>query len=485
VVIKGASRRNIGFWAGHLRDTKKNDRAEIVDKRGLIADDLRGMMREMRDDATGTRCQNFMYIASFNPCENETLTEQQWQRAFEIFEKERGIPEGQPRIVIEHEKKGRVHRHVVWDRIDTEKMRAFPDSLDLKVCEAAKHEIERELGLQRTPGLLNRDPALPPPQRNPPSWEMFRGQKSGIDPRDLKAEVTAIFRESGSAGDFIAGLEAHGYQLCQGDRRGFVILDRAGDTHSLARRLDGINAKQLAAFMDGVDRAALPGVSQAREKHQDRKIAGLEEDRATVRREIEWEEALARAAIAKEEKERRFVAPKPERAAQKPARETSAPAKASAQARTAAPPRPQPAPARFREAARATTAPRPAAPRKAPAPAKPPRQQAANDNRPRAGAIARRGLGAATRIAEKTLSVLADGIASLFAPPTPKGPAQIADDERRAASAANDHDRAWEQYLRATEHERAKAREQDEARQRETGREQYERLQRERGGRER
>ena len=47
MVIKGASRRNIGFWSGHLEDTKKNDRAELIEKRGLAADDLRGMMREM------------------------------------------------------------------------------------------------------------------------------------------------------------------------------------------------------------------------------------------------------------------------------------------------------------------------------------------------------------------------------------------------------------------------------------------------------
>lgn len=135
----------------------------------------------------------------------------------------------------------------------------------------------------------------------------------------------------------------------------------------------------------------------------------------------------------------------------------------------------QPTAARFPAAARATTI------RGKAAQTRP----AANDNRPRAGAVAGRGLGMATKAVEKTLSALADGIASLFAPPTPKGPAQIEEDERRAASAANDHDRVWEQYLRATEHERAKAREQDEARQQQTVREQYERLQRERGGRQR
>ena len=307
--IKGGSRRNIGFWAKHLTDRKANDRADLIDKRGLAAENLRDMMREMMQDAQLTRAKNFMYIASFNPTEGETLTERQWERAYEIFEKQRGIPEGQQRIVYEHEKKGRIHRHVVWNRIDTENMRAFPDSLDLKVCEAAKHEIEAELQLQKTPGLLKRDPDLPPPERNPPSWEMFRGQKSGIDPRDVKSEVTAIFRESQNPADFVAGLEAHGYQLCIGDRRDFVILDTAGHTHSLARRLEGVKAKELNAFMEGTDRAALPSVEQGKEKQWERSAENRAAELSDVQKEIQWEDALANAAIEKEKIEGRFAEP--------------------------------------------------------------------------------------------------------------------------------------------------------------------------------
>jgi hypothetical protein len=272
------------------------------------------MMLEMQEDATGTRAKNFMYIASFNPAEGEVLSEAQWDRVYEIFEKERGIPEGQQRIVYEHEKKGRIHRHVVWIRIDVEKMRAFPDALDLKVCEAAKHKIEAELDLQRTPGLLNRDPELPPADRRPKSWEMFRGMKSGIDPVDLKAEVTGLYKESANAADFVARLEAHGYSLCMGDRRGFVILDHAGDTHSLVRRLAGINTKQLNEFMEGIDRASLPSVDQAKERLQERKAEAQKADRATVVDEIQWQDALNKAAIAKEEKERRYVEKEPRQA---------------------------------------------------------------------------------------------------------------------------------------------------------------------------
>ena len=134
---------------------------------------------------------------------------------------------------------------------------------------------------------------------------------------DLKTEVTAIFRESRGPADFAAGLEAHGYKLCTGNRRGLCILDQAGEIHSLARRLDGVNTKQLNAFMEGFDRATLPTVEQAKERYQERKLAALETDRATVAQEIAREEALAKAAIEK-------AAP------EEPQRGTSAYAKATA-----------------------------------------------------------------------------------------------------------------------------------------------------------
>jgi len=51
-------------------------------------------------------------------------------------------------------------------------------------------------------------------------------------------------------------------------------------------------------------------------QYRDKRIAGLEADRDTVRHEIEWEEALAKAAIEKEQRERRFVEPGQERTRQ-------------------------------------------------------------------------------------------------------------------------------------------------------------------------
>ena len=77
---------------------------------------------------------------------------------------------------------------------------------------------------------------------------MYRGDKTGIDPRDVTAEVTELFKQSQNGREFQAALEQHGYQLTTGNR-GLLILDSAGKEHSLARRIDGVNTKELNAFM--------------------------------------------------------------------------------------------------------------------------------------------------------------------------------------------------------------------------------------------
>lgn len=311
MIINGASRCNVAFWNRHLQDRKKNDRAEVKEIRGVGADNLKEAMLEMLSDATHTRCKNFMYIADFSPTADELLSEDQWDYAITTFEKHRGIPEGQPRVVVEHEKEGRIHRHVIWSRIDLENMKAWSDSRDAKICHAASREISEELGLHRSVSPFDKDLEGERPARHPKHWEMYRGMMSGLDPRDITAEVTSIYRESMSPSDFIAGLQEHGYSIARGDRRNFCILDAAGDVHSLARRLEGVNAKELRTFMSGIDPALLPSITQAKEGYQELKIDLLRDDLAATRREIAWEDALAKAAIEKEEIERQFLEPTP------------------------------------------------------------------------------------------------------------------------------------------------------------------------------
>src|SRR5580704_15779485 len=128
MIISGGSRSNWRFFSKHLTNEKDNERVNMVEIRGVSGDSVLEALREMDAVASGTRCKNFMYHADLNPRADEQLSEEQWGQAVDILEKQLGY-DGQPRIVVEHVKRGREHRHVIWSRIDTDSMTALSDSL--------------------------------------------------------------------------------------------------------------------------------------------------------------------------------------------------------------------------------------------------------------------------------------------------------------------------------------------------------------------
>jgi hypothetical protein len=264
VIIKGKSVKNRRFFARHLLNAKDNDRVRVVEFKGLANENVAAALLDMEAMARGTRCENYFYHADINPRENEHLTDEQWTRAVDTLERHLGF-EGQPRFVIEHEKEGRVHRHVVWSRIDADTMTALSDSLTYRKHELAAREIERDCGLEPVASALVKDRPEPRPERRAKDFEGFRGSQTGLTPEQVQAEVTALWLKCDSGAAFRAALEAHGYILCRGDRRDFCIVDPAGDVHSLARRIAGVKAVELRERMADIDRAGLPSVAEAGE----------------------------------------------------------------------------------------------------------------------------------------------------------------------------------------------------------------------------
>jgi hypothetical protein len=263
MIISGGSRSNWRFFAKHLTNAKDNERVSVEEIRGVSGDNVLDALREMDAVASGTRCENFFYHADLNPRAEEHLNPEQWGRAVDILEKQLGF-EGQPRIVVEHVKHGREHRHIIWSRIDTDSMTALPDSLTYQKHDRASREIEAELGLEPVASVLVKDRETARPERRPKNWETFRGTKSGIDPEAVKTEVTALWKEAESGKAFAVALAEHGYALRKGDRRDFCIIDPAGNEHSLARRIDGVKAAEIRTGMADIDRDGLPSVAEGR-----------------------------------------------------------------------------------------------------------------------------------------------------------------------------------------------------------------------------
>jgi hypothetical protein len=247
---------------------------------GLDAATIPDLMHEMEILArnSGSRAQNYFYQANVNPRDHEHLTPAQRHEAKELLLKNLGLS-GQPHFVVEHEKEGRVHFHVITFRIDMERGRAISDSLTAQIHERTSRELEIRFDLERGKSVLVPDRDFERPERGAKKPEIFRGAESGIAPETVAADARQARERADSGTAFRHALEASAdYVLARGDRRAFVIIDRAGDDHSLGRRL-GMKAKDLSAYMADLDPASLPSVKQAKEIQRERQP---ERDRAAA-----------------------------------------------------------------------------------------------------------------------------------------------------------------------------------------------------------
>ena len=264
MIIKGKSRAGPSQLAHHLGRADTNERVEILqlDSAGTPEQ----AFRDWQTYTLATKGKLGLYHANIDPDTKYEMTPEQWTRAVEILEEELGL-QGQPRAVVMHEKDGREHIHVVWARADMDTMTLRSDSQNYQAHERASLRMEQEFGHEHVPGKhAKRDkeaqPEFPTAEVSHDEWQ--QAERSGIDHRERKAQVTALYEASDSGPAFKAALEDAGYVLARGDRRDFVILDDDAKVHSLGRQLPGVKAADLRAFMVDIDPQSLPSVKEAR-----------------------------------------------------------------------------------------------------------------------------------------------------------------------------------------------------------------------------
>jgi hypothetical protein len=264
VIIKGKSRSGPLSLAVHLSNAETNEKISLIETRDTIADDIRGALIELDAYKEGTQCEKALYHAQINPEPPHRLTPEQRTEAVDALEAKLGLT-GHARIVVVHEKKDREHIHVVWSRINLETNRSVSDSHNYRKHEEVARDLERRFGHDRVQGAHHEREGVERPDRTPSRAELRQEERTGISGKKVKEHVTRLFRASDTAESFKAALEDGGYVLAQGDRRDFIIVDRAGGIHSLARRIDGVNAAELREFMKPIRREDLPTSEQAKE----------------------------------------------------------------------------------------------------------------------------------------------------------------------------------------------------------------------------
>lgn len=281
MILKGSQRTGGRDLATHLSNEYDNERIEIASVRGTVADDLHGAFAEYEAVAAGTLARKPLYSLSINP--SNPLSRAQYMAAIDHIEDKLGLT-GQPRAVIFHVKDGREHAHVVWSRIDIDSMKAIPISHDRMKLRTCARELAHAYGLSLPPGLAeDRGDARFEKTRAISFAEKAMAEASGITPESRRETITALYRSSDSAESFRAGLERAGYVLAQGQRRAYVVVDRAGDVHALARQIDGVKTREVKARLETLPPDGLPTVEQAQAQQAERDKAFAERLREQAR----------------------------------------------------------------------------------------------------------------------------------------------------------------------------------------------------------
>lgn len=242
MILKGSQRGGARQLAVHLLRTDENDHVELHELKGFMADDLGGALREAYAISKGTRCEQFLFSLSLSPPQTENVPVAAFEQAIDGIEAKLGLT-GQPRVIIFHEKQGRRHAHCVWSRVDADAMKA----INLPHFKLKLRDVSRKLfiehGWHMPAGLTNsaeRDP------RNFTREEWQQAKRAEKDPGALKELFQDCWAISDSRKAFAQALEARGFYLARGDRRGFVAIDVKGEVYSVPK-WTGLKTKAVEA----------------------------------------------------------------------------------------------------------------------------------------------------------------------------------------------------------------------------------------------
>jgi len=303
MILKGNQRTGAADLATHLSNEYDNERVEIAELRGVASNDLHSALGEFAAMAKATQCQKPLYSLAINPA--SPLSREQYMAAIDHIEGKLGLT-GQPRAVVFHVKNGREHCHVVWSRIDIASMKAVPLSHDRMKLRTCARELAHAYGLTLPPGLAeDRGDARFEKTRDVTFAEKAMAEASGIAPAERRKAITAVFRASDSAATLRNELEQAGYVLARGERRAYVVVDRAGHVHALARQVEGAKTRDVKARLEDLPPESLPTVAEAQAQQAVRQKAVDERLREKARQR--GAKSAADLAAKQETRRRRHI----------------------------------------------------------------------------------------------------------------------------------------------------------------------------------
>lgn len=264
MIINGNCRGD-GVQAGnYITALGDNERVEVLEQGQDYGHDPASNVRMAVMDfdlwSKSTLGEKGLYHAQINPHPDfDGMTPELWKHSADHIEKKLGL-EGQPRVMTLHTKEGRTHAHVIWARTDLENNRL----INISYSRLKQKEAGRELTEELYPHIeINR---MPSKGKSYDRDEQQQHDRKSLSVEERREAVAEDWKQARDGETFIKRIEARGYVLAQGDRRGFVLVDREGDVYNPVKDLTktlGVKTKEFRERL-GIDPASLPTVEEAK-----------------------------------------------------------------------------------------------------------------------------------------------------------------------------------------------------------------------------
>lgn len=241
MILKASQRGGAKQLADHLLNGVDNEHVEVHEVRGFMSNDLAQALNETYAHARANdKIKKFLFSMSINPPKGKTATQADMVAAADEAEKQLGL-EGQPRVIVFHEKEGRRHAHAVWSRVD-DNIKAIKLDYFKNVLTDISRELYLKHGWELPKGLKNKQDRS---RTNYSLSEHQAAKRKGLDAKEVKARIQACWDASNDVTSFQSALSNSGFALAKGDNnRSFVIIDADGGLQGLNRALP-YNAKAI------------------------------------------------------------------------------------------------------------------------------------------------------------------------------------------------------------------------------------------------
>ena len=262
MIIKPSSPGQGGPALARYLMTGKNEHAEVLELRNMDAPSLQAALYRMDALGKGSQCRAHALHIQMRAAPGERLSASHWQEAADrvtaLFDMERH----QAALVLHHQPDGCTHAHLVLNRVHPETLIAADVWRSKKKCIDLSRQLEKEWGLRQVSSQSknrHRD-CYSKAARN----EAEQARRQGAHAADLQEHIRQLWEHSPNGLAFADALEAEGYQLAQGDRRAYVVLDPHGGTYSVGQRTTGAKAREVREKLGDLDPATVPTITEGR-----------------------------------------------------------------------------------------------------------------------------------------------------------------------------------------------------------------------------